>query len=69
MSSCYCIVLYCIVLYSILFYSILGYAISIARKLGAEIFLLPHDIVEVKNKMILLFIGSVMSLDQIDNPL
>jgi hypothetical protein len=25
-----------------------GYAISVARKLGAEIFLLPHDIVEVR---------------------
>ena len=39
-----------------------GYAISLARKLGAEIFLLPHDIVEVKPKMILLLVGSLMSL-------
>lgn len=36
------------------------YAISIARKLGATIFLLPEDIVEVKNKMILTLVGSLM---------
>jgi len=41
-----------------------GYAISVARKLGAEIFLLPHDIVEVKPKMMLLFVGSLMSTAQ-----
>ncbi|KAJ2017995.1 fimbrin [Coemansia sp. RSA 455] len=40
------------------------YAISIARKLGATIFLLPEDIVEVKPKMILTFIGSLMALQQ-----
>jgi hypothetical protein len=28
------------------------YAISIARKLGATIFVLPEDIVEVKSKMV-----------------
>eukprot|EP01121_Diplochlamys_sp_Union-15-3_P013330 TRINITY_DN4119_c0_g1_i1.p1 TRINITY_DN4119_c0_g1~~TRINITY_DN4119_c0_g1_i1.p1 ORF type:complete len:523 (+),score=101.08 TRINITY_DN4119_c0_g1_i1:38-1606(+) len=38
------------------------YAISIARKLGACIFLLPEDIVEVKPKMILTFVGTVMSI-------
>jgi len=38
------------------------YAISIARKLGATIFLLPEDIVEVKPKMILTFVASIMSL-------
>ncbi|KAJ1728458.1 fimbrin [Coemansia sp. Benny D160-2] len=38
------------------------YAISIARKLGATIFLLPEDIVEVKPKMILTFIGSLMAI-------
>eukprot|EP01095_Lingulamoeba_sp_RSL-Kostka_P003925 TRINITY_DN15041_c0_g1_i1.p1 TRINITY_DN15041_c0_g1~~TRINITY_DN15041_c0_g1_i1.p1 ORF type:complete len:518 (-),score=223.23 TRINITY_DN15041_c0_g1_i1:166-1719(-) len=37
------------------------YAISIARKLGATIFCLPEDIIEVKNKMILTFIGSLMA--------
>jgi len=38
------------------------YAISIARKLGCTIFLLPEDIVEVKNKMILTLVGSIMSV-------
>ncbi|KAJ1976059.1 fimbrin [Dimargaris verticillata] len=40
------------------------YAISVARKLGATIFLLPEDIIEVKPKMILTFIGSLMALDK-----
>jgi len=40
------------------------YAISVARKLGATIFLLPEDIVEVKPKMILTFIASVMALQK-----
>eukprot|EP00158_Paraphelidium_tribonemae_P008275 Partr_v1_DN28536_c0_g1_i3_m72847 putative lymphocyte cytosolic protein 1 (L-plastin) len=39
------------------------YAISIARKLGATIFLLPEDILEVKPKMILTFIGALMAVD------
>jgi hypothetical protein len=39
------------------------YAISIARKMGATIFLLPEDIVEVKSKMILTFVGSLMAVD------
>jgi len=38
------------------------YAISIARKIGCTIFLLPEDIVEVKPKMILTLIGSMMSV-------
>jgi len=38
------------------------YAISIARKLGATIFLLPEDITESKDKMILTFIGSLMAV-------
>ncbi|PVU85260.1 hypothetical protein BB561_006966, partial [Smittium simulii] len=38
------------------------YAISISRKLGATIFLLPEDIVEIKPKMILTFIGSLMAI-------
>ncbi|KAJ3138503.1 hypothetical protein HK101_003720 [Irineochytrium annulatum] len=40
------------------------YAISIARKIGATIFVLPEDIVEVKPKMILTFIGTLMALDR-----
>ena len=35
------------------------YAISIARKLGAEVFMLPEDLVEVRPKMLLLFVGSL----------
>lgn len=38
------------------------YAITIARKMGASIFLLPEDIVQVKPKMILTFIGSLMAI-------
>lgn len=38
------------------------YAISITRKLGGVIFLLPEDIVEVKPKMILTFVASIMSV-------
>ncbi|ETO12540.1 hypothetical protein RFI_24836 [Reticulomyxa filosa] len=37
------------------------YAISIARKLGAIIFLLPEDIVEVRPKMCLTFVAGVMA--------
>jgi plastin-1 len=38
------------------------YTISIARKQGATIFLLPEDIVEVKHKMILTLVGSIMAV-------
>ena len=41
--------------------SIAKYAISVARKLGAIIFVLPEDIMEVKPKMMLTFIGAVMA--------
>jgi len=40
------------------------YAISVARKLGATIFLLPEDIQEVKPKMIMTFVASIMSVDK-----
>jgi len=40
------------------------YAISVARKLGAIIFVLPEDLVEVKPKMTLLFVSSIMALDK-----
>jgi len=36
------------------------YAISIARKVGALVFALPEDVVEVKNKMIMTFIAGLM---------
>eukprot|EP00457_Paulinella_chromatophora_P003372 gb/GEZN01003379.1/.p1 GENE.gb/GEZN01003379.1/~~gb/GEZN01003379.1/.p1 ORF type:complete len:621 (-),score=142.34 gb/GEZN01003379.1/:300-2162(-) len=38
------------------------YVISVARKLGATIFLLPEDINEVKQKMILTLCASIMSV-------
>ena len=37
-------------------------AISIARKLGAVIFLVPEDIVDLRAKLILTFVGSLMAL-------
>ncbi|EST08634.1 Calponin homology domain protein [Kalmanozyma brasiliensis GHG001] len=37
-------------------------AISIARKLGALIFLVPEDIVEVRQRLILTFVGSLMAI-------
>ncbi|ETV98398.1 hypothetical protein H310_09086 [Aphanomyces invadans] len=40
------------------------YAISCARKIGATVFLTYEDIVEVKPKMIMTFVASLMSLDK-----
>jgi len=37
------------------------YVISVARKIGCTIFLVERDIVEVKPKMIFLFVGTLMS--------
>jgi len=42
------------------------YAISIARKIGATIFLLPEDIVEVRQKMVLTFVASLVALDSVE---
>ncbi|EGO03365.1 hypothetical protein SERLA73DRAFT_174829 [Serpula lacrymans var. lacrymans S7.3] len=39
-------------------------AISIARKLNALIFLVPEDIVDVRSRLILTFVGSLMSIAQ-----
>jgi len=38
------------------------YAISIARKVGAVVFALPEDIVEVKNKMIMTYVAGLMAV-------
>ena len=38
------------------------YAISVARKMGASIFLLPEDIFNVQPKMLLTFIGTIMAI-------
>ena len=40
------------------------YAISVARKLGAAVFLTYEDIVEVKPKMLLTFVGCLMATDR-----
>eukprot|EP01089_Gocevia_fonbrunei_P017000 TRINITY_DN5402_c0_g1_i1.p1 TRINITY_DN5402_c0_g1~~TRINITY_DN5402_c0_g1_i1.p1 ORF type:complete len:540 (-),score=148.66 TRINITY_DN5402_c0_g1_i1:47-1588(-) len=39
------------------------YAVSIARKIGCCVFALPEDIVEVKPKMIMTYVATVMALD------
>jgi len=39
-------------------------AISIARKMNALIFLVPEDIVDVRPRLILTFVGSLMSIAQ-----
>lgn len=39
-----------------------GYVISVSRKLGAEVYLLPHDIVDVKKNQVMLFFGSIMAV-------
>jgi len=38
------------------------YAISVARKLGATLFLIPEDIVEVKPKMLMTFTAALLAL-------
>jgi len=38
------------------------YAVSLARKVGCCVFALPEDIVEVKNKMIMTYVATVMAL-------
>jgi plastin-1 len=39
-------------------------AISIARKMNALIFLVPEDIVDVRPRLILTFVGSLMRVAQ-----
>jgi len=38
------------------------YAISCARKMGATVFLLPEDIIEVQPKLMLTFFGAIMNV-------
>merc|ERR1711916_92205 len=40
------------------------YAVALARRIGALIFLLPEDIVEVKPKLILTLVATLMALDR-----
>ncbi|KAG0233922.1 hypothetical protein BGX31_004735 [Mortierella sp. GBA43] len=39
------------------------YAISVARKIGAVLYVLPEDIIECRSKLILTFVGSLMAID------
>ncbi|KAH3682120.1 hypothetical protein WICPIJ_006923 [Wickerhamomyces pijperi] len=39
-------------------------AISIARKMGALIWLVPEDIVEVRSRLVYTFVGALMAVDQ-----
>ena len=39
------------------------YAVSIARKIGARIYALPEDIVEVKQKMVMTIFATLMIKD------
>jgi len=39
------------------------YAVSLARKAGCCVFDLPEDIVEVRNKMIMTYVATVMAVD------
>jgi len=39
-----------------------NYAVSCARKMGATVFLLPEDIVEVQPKLLLTFFGAIMQV-------
>ncbi|KAG0244929.1 hypothetical protein BGW41_005528 [Actinomortierella wolfii] len=43
------------------------YAISVARKIGAVIFVLPEDIIECRSKLILTFMASLMAIDSTAN--
>ena len=40
------------------------YALTVARKLGASLFVMPEDIIEVNAKMILTLIGSLMKVEK-----
>jgi len=39
------------------------YAVSLARKVGARVFALPEDIVELKPKMVMTVFATLMILD------
>jgi len=38
------------------------YAVSMARKIGATVFALPEDLVEVKNKMVMTVFATIMAV-------
>jgi len=44
------------------------YAISMARKIGAKVYALPEDIVEVKSKMVMTIFACIMICDYQPQP-
>ena len=40
------------------------YVLSVARKMGCAVFLLWEDVVQVRPKMLMTFVGSLMALDK-----
>jgi Calponin homology (CH) domain len=40
-------------------------AISLARKIGAQVYALPEDIVEVKQKMVMTVFACLMAIDYV----
>lgn len=43
------------------------YALSMARRIGARVYALPEDIVEVKPKMVMTVFACLMSRDYVPN--
>ena len=43
------------------------YALSMARRIGARVYALPEDIVEVKHKMVMTVFACLMSKDYVPN--
>jgi len=39
------------------------YTISVARKIGCQVFIVPEDIVQIKPKMLFTLVGSIMALN------
>mmetsp|Transcript_25076 Transcript_25076/g.34949 ORF Transcript_25076/g.34949 Transcript_25076/m.34949 type:complete len:177 (+) Transcript_25076:225-755(+) len=39
------------------------YAITVARKIGVSVFVLPEDLVEINQKMVLVFLGGILGLE------
>ena len=43
------------------------YALSMARRIGARVYALPEDIVEIKHKMVMTVFACLMSKDYVPN--
>ncbi len=42
-----------------------SYAVSVARKLGSTIFVLPEDLVECRTKMVTIFAAALLAVDHL----